>query len=97
MNEQPDADDIQGWVDRAMDRPEKSPVSPEEIERIVAEHLRVTVPIHKRRCAIKHGVRESSELEADCDHVKHWNPVKRWCENCGITLHELWMQKQGTP
>jgi hypothetical protein len=58
------------------------------VHELVTETLRITVPINKRRCAIRAGVRESSELEAGCDHAD-WDHAKYWCNVCGVTAREL--------
>lgn len=57
------------------------------LRRIVMDVLSSSVVVHKRRCAIRSGVRESVELEAACVH--QWDDVKRWCRVCGLTCEEI--------
>ena len=59
-----------------------------ELKRYLDEHFSVMTATHKRRVALKHGVRESYELEADCLHTD-FDFVKFWCNDCGITAVEL--------
>lgn len=47
----------------------------------------ISVAAHKRRCAIRLGVRESYEVECNCRD--HWDHVNRWCSRCGRTLKDL--------
>lgn len=58
-----------------------------KIESIVRGVLRDSPMIHKRRCAIAGGVRESHELEGGCNH-SNWDEVRRWCRDCGVTQEE---------
>jgi len=59
-----------------------------DLKEIADDLFRVTTATHKRRVALKHGVRESSELEADCPH-EGWDTTKYWCNDCGITAMEI--------
>jgi len=60
----------------------------EEIEQLCRDMLRTTVATHKRRVAIRHGVRESSELVPDCNHAE-WDHARCWCNGCGVTKFEM--------
>lgn len=57
-----------------------------DIKRIVSDFLRDGVAAHKRRIAIRQGNREPDS--SNCDH-SNWNYNRQWCEDCGITLKEL--------
>lgn len=56
------------------------------IERLVQDFLCVTVASHKRRVAIRQGLREPST--ENCDHA-NWDYSRQWCKDCAVTLREL--------
>ncbi len=60
----------------------------ERICGIVRNILRDSPAAHKRRVALRRGVRETSELVLGCDHG-NWDHVKHWCDDCGVTRVEL--------
>ena len=57
-----------------------------DLNRFVDDLLRTTVAVHKRRCAIRQGLREPDTK--NCDH-NNWSVVSQWCNTCGITRAEL--------
>lgn len=63
-----------------------------DIQQIVKVFLRVDVATHKRKCAVRAGVRESSELEATCEH--DFDIVRHWCRHCGLTHEEIYFGKR---
>lgn len=44
--------------------------------------------VHKRRCAIRAGVREWTEIACDWDQ-HDWDEVREWCRTCGMTRSDL--------
>ena len=54
--------------------------------------LRDSPAAHKRRVALRHGVRDASELVPGCKH-KHWDHTRHWCDDCGVTRVELIEEK----
>ncbi len=60
----------------------------DDIRQLAGDLLGDSSAAHKRRVANRHGVRESSELVAACDH-HNWDLFHRWCDTCGVTWFEL--------
>ena len=68
------ADDVDPWFSR--------------LKPFLDEMLRVSLAVHKRRVALRHGIRESCELESFCLH-EDWDSRKLWCNGCGVSAMEL--------
>lgn len=58
-----------------------------EISNIVRDTLRLTVEVHKRRCAIAQGSVEP--ITAGCVH-DNWDAGKQWCNSCGATAEDIY-------
>ena len=54
--------------------------------------LRVFAATHRRRCAIRQGVRETDP--DTCDHS--WDLTKRWCKVCGVSCID-WHNREKKP
>lgn len=69
---------------------------PSEEEEAVLEFLGKTArslrssseAVHKRKCAIRAGVREWTEIACDWDQ-HDWDEVREWCRTCGMTRSDL--------
>lgn len=63
-----------------------SPEMRRELRTIVLDILRDSPAAHRRRCAIRLGVRET---DPDSCRRMDWDYSRHWCERCGVTLEEI--------
>lgn len=57
------------------------------VAQIVADFLADSVAAHRRRVALRLGLREPPD-PAGCDH-RDFDVLRKWCNGCGATLLEL--------